>query len=273
MRRKKLNSRFLILLCFFLLLFTISSAYAVLKQKLTLVGKANLVMKEETNQDYIVTYVIDHKWYTNGKYYYDITFTLFNNTQNLLEGWQITLDAPEDVTIVNYSNVNCKVNGKKLELSSVTYNAQVPSKQSINFELQLSTIDPYYEPSNITINGNSVIPPIDPIPPEEERNVEITLKEDNSWSSDKYYYYQYTATLKNISTTSIHSWQFDLNFSTESLIDQIWNAIASQENNNITIKNSTYNGIIQPNSEISFGFILKTTQENPKLTPINVILK
>lgn len=274
MRRRKTNVRIFLLIVFCLSLILISIGYSVLKQKVNIFGTATIIKKEEENKDYLVTYVIQNKWFTNGRYYYELIFTLLNNTQTTLDGWEINVKAPKDVNIVTYSNVNCEVKGSQIVFSNVTYNAQIPGKQSVSFELQLSTSDPYYEPTDITINGSNVIPPIDPIPPEEqEREVEIRFQEDNTWSSESYEYYQYSVVIKNVSEVAIHSWQFELGFDQESYIEQIWNGLATQQGNTITLQNSTYNGMIQPNSEISFGFILKTVQKNPNLIPINVILK
>lgn len=274
MRRRKIRIRSILLIVFCVSLVLISIGYSVLKQRININGTATIIKKEEENKDYLVTYVIENKWFTNGRYYYELLFTLLNNTQTTLDGWKITIKAPEDVKIVTYSNVNCEAKGSQIVFSHVPYNAQVPSKESVRFEVQLSTTDPYYQPTDITINGGNIVPPIDPIPPEEqEREVEIRFQEDDTWSTENYEYYQYSVVIKNISEVAIHSWQFDLNFEEESYIEQIWNGVVTQQANTITLQNSTYNGMIQPNTEISFGFILKTMQRNPNLIPINVILK
>lgn len=274
MKKKKGKIKKIILTLFFLLLFFMGIAYAALNQTLKFYGKANLVKQQENTGDYLVTYSIENKWFTNGKYYYDITMTLSNHTNNLLDGWQIYMKAPQEANILNYSNVNCKLKKEQIELTNVSYNAQVPAKQSVTFEIQISTIDPYYEPKDIIVNGNSVTPPPTPDEPDDqERNVQILLKEDNNWSSGQYDFYQYAVTIKNVGNTLISSWSFDFLFDKETSIDQIWNAQTSQEENRITIQNSLYNGMIQPEEEISFGFIIKTLEKNIKLTPINIVLK
>lgn len=267
-RNNKLKITLYIILTFMLL--TMGIAYSLLQQKLNLIGKANIRPAEDTG-DYIVTYVINNKWYTNNKYYYQITMTLFNNTNSLLNGWTIDISTPDNAEIINYSNVNCKLKGKRIEFTNVSYNSQVISKESVSFEFQISTTDPYYNPSNIIVNGNEQeeIPSL----PEGERKINIELIQENSWESGGYYM-QYALNITNTGTEIISSWQFDLEAKKQYGIEQIWNAESKQKEDILyTIKNLEYNGIIQPNETISIGIIIKSSIKNNLFATINVKLE
>lgn len=269
-KRKKIKTY---IICFFIcMLLLIGVAYSILKQEIKVTGKANLVVKEQQG-DYIVTYKQTNKWYTNGRYFYEIEMNLLNNTQTLLDGWNISIKAPIDANIVNFSNVICTLIGERIEFKNVSYNAQVPAKTSVTFEFQVSTTDAYYAPQDIIINGSNPLPPEEPEEPEQgEKEVKISINQDNQWSSGEYQIYQYTTTITNIGTSDINSWSFDLELQEGSSIDQIWNGFVRVEGNITIVSNSTYNGIIPMGGEINFGFILKAKQKEI-LKPINIILK
>lgn len=266
-----------ILICFFsITLLFLSVGYSILKQDIKILGKVSIQSQEPERQDYIVTYVIDSKWYSNGKYYYKITMTLFNNTNTTLDGWMIAIQAPANAEIVNYASVQCELKEKTIEFTNVSYNAQVPSKTSISFEFQVATTDAYYQPSNIVVNGSNQVPPEEPEKPGEvEKKAIIELVEENTWeSSVQFYFHQYTVTVQNVGTSEIHGWQFDLDFKKEATIEQIWNGeIEKKTQQMYTLKNSAYSGIIPVQGKTNFGFIVKTTMKKLSLEPTNIVLK
>lgn len=265
--RKKNNAK-IIILVFCVILFGIGIVYSVLRQDLNIIGKANIDI-----EDYIVTYKIEDKWQVDNNMYYRITMTLFNNTDYVLNGWKISMSAPENVIISNYASINCSINEKYIIMENVSYNEQILSKSSTSFEIQISTTDLEYKPSNITVNDKGTSKPEIPSKPEEnEKNAKISFNKDNSWQSGEYYYYQITATVENIGTNIINSWEFDINILEDSDIEQIWNANYIKNNNIYTFENSIYNGNIQLNSNITFGFIIKIKNNNLDLKAENIIL-
>lgn len=271
MRRK--STKKILILIFFILILFISVGYSILKQEVKINGKATINPQEE-NKEYIVTYVIDAKWYSNNKYYYKITMTLLNNTDKSLEGWKISTTSPKKAKIEAYYNVSCYIKNNHIEFENVSYNAHVPSKQTVSFEFQISTTEENYKPNNIIINSNeSEKPPETEKPEENNKKIEIQSQKNNGWQVNDYYFSQYTITVKNIGDVSINSWQFDCELYEDSSVEQIWNAIATKQNNIYTFKNSSFNGFIDVNSSISFGVIIKSKKQEIQFDAINIILK
>lgn len=275
MRRKKINFKVILICIFSITLLSLSMAYSILKQNIKIIGKANLIPQTPEQEGYEVTYEINNKWYSNGKYYYEIRMTLHNHTNQQLEGWKIDVQAPTNAEIINYSNVNCKLNGKIIEFTSVSYNAEIAAKEKVSFEFQVSTTDPYYQPSNIVINGNIQVPPDEPEKPEEtEKKANIIFWEENNWEVGGEYYEQYQVKVQNIGISEITSWKFDLDLKEEAKIQQIWNALVqNNEGNLFTFSNSAYNGIIEIGGEVTFGFIFSSSNKEVKLEAINIVLQ
>lgn len=273
--RGRRKNRAILIVTFCILLLSLGIAYSILKQDLKIIGKANIETKPIEPSGYEVTYTIDNKWITNHKYYYSITMTLKNNTNELLEGWKISIKAPSNVELLNFSNVNCKLNGNIIEFTNVAYNWQVPSKESVSFEFQLATTDPYYQPSDIIVNDNNQQPsPEEPDKPEEtEKKASFEYIKENEWTSGNDYFYQYLVKIKNIGFNEIHSWKFEMHFKTLTKVNQIWNAnYEIKEENQFIFTNTAYNGMIEPKKEISFGLILESQDNQLQLQEVNVEL-
>lgn len=265
----------MIIIFFCIILLFSGVAYSILNQKIKLIGKVSIGNEDNIIQNYNVTYIIENKWYSNGKYYYKISMTLHNNTNEQLNGWKISIKAPENAQIMTYSNTDCIFLKDKIEFNNVSYNAQVPAKSKVTFEFQIATTDPYYKPSNIIINGDIIAPPEKPEFPEEiEKKASITIKKQNSWQSNGLFFSQLNVILKNTGDTEILTWKFDIKFDGNTDIEQIWNAnIQKNDERQYTFSNSTYNGIISPDGEINFGFIVKSTIEQSNFEAININLK
>ncbi len=109
MKNRKNKYTILILIIFAIIMISLSIVYAILSQKINIVGKVTLGEKQDTNKGYNVTYTIRNKWNANNKYVFQISMTLENNTDELLDGWRISIENPENGEMLNYYNVNCKV--------------------------------------------------------------------------------------------------------------------------------------------------------------------
>lgn len=83
---------------------------------------------------------------------FQISMTLENNTDEVLEGW----------------------------------------KRQVTYEFQIATTNPYYKPENIIINGNSNAKPEEPEKPNppEEKKAEVIIQEENQWGTEGDYYTQ-----------------------------------------------------------------------------------
>lgn len=85
------------------------------------------------------------------------------------------------------------------------------------------------------------------------------MEKEGQWGTEGEYYTQIKLVVKNIGNTEVHSWQFDIKFE-------------KVNSNQYTISNSDYNGMIQPNAEISFGGIIKSSKPENKFEIINIKL-
>lgn len=275
MKRRKNKYITITLILFAIIMIIISTAYAILNNKIKIVGKVTLGENSNINKGYNVTYVIRNKWSANNKYIFQISMTLENNTDELLDGWRISIENPENGEVLNYYNVNLNATANTIEFSNVSYNAQVPSKGKVTFEFQIATTNSYYKPENIIVNGSSIEKPNEPEKPEkpEEKKIEVTMEKEGQWGTEGEYYTQIKMIVKNVGNTEIHSWQFDIKFENETTIEQIWNIKSEKINNyQYTISNSDYNGMIQPNAEISFGGIIRSSKSENKFEIINIKL-
>ena len=276
MKKRKNKYTLLILIIFAIVMISISIVYAILSQKINITGKVTLREKQDTNKGYNVTYTIRNKWMVDNKYVFQISMTLENNTDELLDGWKISIENPENGEMLNYYNVNCSVNDKTIEFSNVSYNSQIPSKGQVTFEFQIATTNPYYKPGNIIINGSSNPEPEEPDNPSEpeEKKLDVKMEKENQWGSGNEIYTQIKVIVKNIGNTEIHSWQFDISFENETSIEQMWNVKIERINEKIyRISNSDYNGVIQTGSELSFGGIIKGSTIDNNFEIINISLK
>lgn len=276
MKKRKNKYTLLILIIFAIVMISISIVYAILSQKINITGKVTLGEKQDTNKGYNVTYTIRNKWMADNKYVFQISMTLENNTDELLDGWKISIENPENGEMLNYYNVNCSVTDKTIEFSNVSYNSQVPSKGQVTFEFQIATTNPYYKPGNIIINGSSNSEPEEPDNPSEpeEKKLDVKMEKENQWGAGNEIYTQIKVIVKNVGNTEIHSWQFDISFENETSIEQMWNVKIEKINEKIyRISNSDYNGVIQTDSELSFGGIIKSSTMDNNFEIINISLK
>lgn len=272
MKRRRLNKVTLIIAFSIALLF-LGIAYSILKQELEITGKATITKQDQEVEDYIVTYEIKNKWFANGKYYYDITVHLKNNTKEMLEGWEILMNAPKNPELLSYYDVKGNLLQNKLQFTNVGYNAQVQSKETISFGFQIATTDPYYQPENIIVNGTLPEPPEKPDVPDNQKKVEITIQKENEWESGEFYFSQLQVILKNIGKTEITSWKFDLMFDNETSVEQIWNGNVEKKNETrYTFSPSLYNGLISIDGEASFGIIIKSSEQENKFQIIEMVL-
>ena len=85
------------------------------------------------------------------------------------------------------------------------------------------------------------------------------MEKEGQWGTEGEYYTQIKLVVKNIGNTEVHSWQFDIKFE-------------KVNSNQYTISNSDYNGMIQPNAEISFEGKKKSSKPENKFEIINIKL-
>lgn len=271
---KKIKHKNIAIIIFIILIISITTGYALLEEKIQITGKANIKTDEDNNQEkYVVTYSIENKWFSNGLFYYNIKINIFNNTNETLDGWKVSITAPQNSKLEGYYNVNAVIQNSNIVFENVEYNSQIFSKQNMSFSFIISTTEENYRPGNITINGNKPDNPELPEEPEGEKKVNIEINKMAGWQGEGWYFYQYTIEIINVSDFQINSWQFDIDIGEDTIIEQAWNTNYNQVGTIVTFKNSDYNGIISVNNSVSFGIMIKTKQENKELQANNIILK
>lgn len=271
---KRRNYKNIAILIFTILIITITTGYALLEEKVEIIGKANIKTEEDNNTGkYVVTYFIINKWFNNGLYYYNIKMNILNNTSEIVNGWKVSISAPQNSKLEGYYDVNAVIQNSNIIFENVDYNSQILPNQSLNFSFIISTTDENYRPGNIIINGSEPINPEGPEEPEGEKKVQIEIDRMSGWQGEEGYIYQYTIKITNVGSIQINSWQFDIDMKDDSIIEQVWNANYNHVGTIVTFKNSDYNGIISVNNYVSFGIMIKTKQENKELNATNIILK
>lgn len=172
MKKRKYRKNIAILI-FIILIISITTGYALLDKNVKITGKVNLKVGGDNNLDkYIITYSIENRWTSNGLFYYNIKINILNNTNETLDGWKVSITAPESPKLEGYYNVNAEIRNSVIIFENVEYNSQILPNQNMNFSFIISTIDENYKPGNITINGSDAIKPEIPSETEEEKKLE-----------------------------------------------------------------------------------------------------
>ena len=88
---------------------------------------------------------------------------------------------------------------------------------------------------------------------------EVSLRQSNTWNSDRMVFTQFDLTLTNHSDQPVTGWSEVLNFTKEVSIDQSWNGDISASGNTVTVKPEQYHATIQAGESVKdIGFIVKS---------------
>ncbi|GAA4918667.1 cellulose binding domain-containing protein [Streptomyces coeruleoprunus] len=90
--------------------------------------------------------------------------------------------------------------------------------------------------------------PTDPTPP--NTTCEATYKVTNQWQGG----FQTDVTVKNTGSTAWNSWEAGWTFPDGQEITQIWNAAATRNGADVTVRNVGWNATVQPLGTLAFGF-------------------
>lgn len=139
----------------------------------------------------------------------------------------------------------------------------------------------FQEYSNKLLNSNSSIPettetsePLEPLETPEiselDQNqstdisgIEFTIEDD--WSSG----HRGEVSITNESNSTLDNWTLEFKYDGD--ITQIWNAeIVNQEGDTYIISHEEYNGMIEPNETVSFGFVAAgSAEQEPSVFDLN----
>lgn len=274
LKRKRRNKKIKILLLsvFVIGLMLVVPAYAYMRQKLNLNGNAQIFSSDYTGGNSCMGGVIYEitKWSNNDTYTYKIALKLTNNSDQDFNFWDVYFDVPSDVELLNYSGTEAEVIGTKIKTSNVSYNGVISPGNSVFFEVQISTLDSSYEPTNFVINnchaGNNDGPgnseePDDPNNPDNPGNIgnvtnnlEINYVVVGSYGDC----YQYDVVVKNIGNEKISGWSFSIIKPKNTSLSNSWNVNYIIKDDIIEFSNVAYNGSLDVGESISFGLVMAT---------------
>ena len=94
----------------------------------------------------------------------------------------------------------------------------------------------------------------------------VTMPISKGWNDSGFHANQYDATLYNNTLNRVKDWSVIIKLPTNSQINDSWNiSIEDNEDGTITIYNTPnqgFNDFIEPNGNITFGFILFSNEDN-----------
>lgn len=91
---------------------------------------------------------------------------------------------------------------------------------------------------------------------ENKSNLTLEIKPGNSWENSGKKYSQFDVVIKNNNASEASGWSVELPVSSNTKVDQIWNATYALENEKLVFKAAAYTDKIAANGNISFGCIL-----------------
>lgn len=263
-RRNRIRKkRTIIIITILISIVFLAPVYAYMRKQLSLEGTATIITEDTKKScDGIITYTTN-SWQSGNLNYYHFSFTLTNNGDKDFNFWEIYFDVPNDSEILTYSSSEVSLVGTKLMAQNVSYNGTILPANSATFEVQMSTSEENYRPTNIVIN-NCYYEDDDT---EENPNDDIDGPLDIKFvpvASYGNYTFQYDVTVTNTSTLTINEWEFALEKLENTKINNIWNANYIIKEDSIILSNMTYNGTISPGDSITFGIIIDTDKRNFK---------
>lgn len=262
-KRIKIYRVFIYIILFILITIIMNSAYSYIIQSLGIDGTSSIKKSETTigsTCDSEVTYEINSWGNNDSGMNYRIIFTLENSGSKDYNGWNIYISIPSDFELTNYSSVEPEILGTTLKLSNVYYNSYVQAGQSTSFEIQFTTSNTNYEPSNISTNDCYINHDSE----SSSDNLQVTF---NFVTQNDTNTYQYDVVVTNISSSAITNWSFEIVKPSNASIINSWNTNYIVKDETIEFSNMSYNGNLSLGGSTTFGLILYTDeyQFSPKL--------
>lgn len=260
-KRKKRN--IMLVFGFIIGILLIVPAYAYMREQLKFDGKAKIIQSDLCSGE--IDYEI-YKWGGPDVYTYKLSLKLTNTGDKDYNFWKVYFDVPSDATVATYSASIAQIIGTKMEVSNESYNGFLIPGGSTNFEIQMTTSEESYEPTNFIIKncttsssgsgesggtgGDSGESGDDSI-----NNLEIEYKVVASYGN---YIYQYDVVVKNVGTEKIDAWNFSIIKPVNTKVVNAWGANYVTGTDVIEFSNASYTGTINAGSSITFGLIIET---------------
>ena len=257
MRRRKYNLK--LIFSIFLILLLVNVTYAYLRSSLEI--KGTVYGNQVTSHGYIVDResnpnldIVDfgyNYWLDSGMFKFHYQFKVKNIGNKDLDNFKIKLTFNSDVESLDMWNYTYGFNENVINIDAPSVNL------TQNREIEISFIAGSY---NEDFKLNKIKLDVDTtIEEPEEGNVLVNFTKSNSWGS---YTIQYNAEVINNTGKRINSWTIDVTLDEGASYVSGWNGIFSQEGNILTIKNASYNGVIEEGGSTSFGLQLTAPSDS-----------
>ncbi len=253
-RKRKKKSKLIYFIIIIILM--LSTSYALLSQSLSIEGTVKgayfegYIIDKESNPSLSISNLKRNSWQEGSNYKYQISFTIRNISNEILDSYKLTLTFNSTVIDVATWNYDYEFDGRKLIIKS-------ENQLNPNGSAEVSFI--------ITVGINNLIlakVKMESISTTEEIDPNLFLvifNRTNGWGN---YTYQYNVTVQNKTGVALVYWQINVELSEGTNFGSGWSAIFSNSGNILTIKNESYNGKLAPNQSATFGMQLNTNIKN-----------
>ncbi len=190
--------------------------------------------------------------------------TLANSSETSWSDWEISWDNQQSTgsaEIVKLWNGTQETTPERITVKNVQWNSQVPPSGKTTFGYQ-ATGAPVY-PQQIQINGvacaapsptpsPSAMPTAIPVTPLTGSKGSCTASYvvRNEWSSG----FTADVILTNSTGTILEGWEARWQFPGDQTITTIWNAKHQQNDQEVMVRNVSFNGLFEDTKSIAFGF-------------------
>ena len=167
----------------------------------------------------------------------------------------------KNITVNLEGNINITAVFKKVTAAGTTnivvsQTTKIPTTTPI-----VSTVTPSQTPNtpstqNTTNAANTTSTTSTPSTPNSLKSVNYVII--NDWGAGA----TIEVTIKNNGNTALNNWNVSWKFSGNQKITNLWNADYSQNGADVTVKSTTWNGVIDAGSSVSFGFNISYSGSN-----------
>lgn len=279
-RRKKSMSLHKIIFIFVVVLSGISIGYSLLSETLTVSGKGNLVNVNQPNTDKIKFNCKKDSWYSDGKFYYNFSCSLTNQTEENIVGWNVKMSIPDDIKEVECWNAICSIDNSILLAKNVSYNETLIPNVETNFGFQLTTVESELNLDDVIINGETSTPTPTPTPiqtpnptsnptpdptepPIQTEEIKASIEFVSSWQNEKgRYITQYQVKVINNSSINTNTWSVKLGLPSGFNVSNAWGCNYIAYEDNALFSNQEWGGTIQAGSSITFNIQIETEEKD-----------
>ncbi len=218
-------------------------------------GDSNLETTAYTNTDGSTSVVVLNTSYN------DIAASLSLQNTNIAAG---------SVATPYITNANDNIAAQApLPISNGSFSGTIPARSLVSYVIAPSSGGVTPTPTSTSTVTPTVTPTHTPTPtptPVTGSSCKISYVIQNQWPGG----FTNSTTITNTGSTAISSWTLKFTFLASQQVTQGWNGNFSQQGNQVTVQNMSYNGSISPGDSTSLGFNGSWTGSNPNPTAFTV---